>query len=165
MFRITACSLALLLISLTGGCATLLRGSRDNLTFRTVPTGATVIVDGTAYRSPVSLDLKRKIKHYVIVSSEGYRTLRFVVEPQWDGVSLVGNIILPGGSLGLVVDRVSGADLTFFEMADIHLVASSQPDPAQVYNCFKGHLLTDAEVEQAIEAERRDRSQFFRGQP
>jgi len=163
MIIITAIMLS---VPFCGGCATLLRGSQQTLSFQTVPTDAEVFVDGTMYMSPVDVKLRRKVVHRVTIAKEGYRTLRFVIDPQWDGVSLVGNIILPGGSVGLVIDSASGADQNFFKLAKIDLIPATQPDEEPlVLNDFKGHLLTDWQLKQAVAADRLDRSQFFRGEP
>lgn len=159
-------TLALLSVPFLAGCATLLRGGRQTMTFRTVPSGAIVKVDGRSYVSPVRVSLQRKYTHDVVVKKWGYRTLKFTIDPQWDGISLVGNIILPGGSAGLVVDRVVGSDRMFYGLATIRLMPSTRPDePPIVLNDFKGHLMTDAQVASDIQAERRDRAQFFRGEP
>jgi len=156
----------ILSVSFCGGCATLLRGSQQTLAFRTVPPDAQIFVDGRTYTAPVDVTLRRKKMHEVIVWREGYRTVEFALDPQWDGVSLVGNIILPGGSVGLIVDQVSGADQNFFKLAKIDLVPTTQPDlPPLVLNDFKGHLMTDEQLRQAVAADRLDRAQFFRGEP
>jgi hypothetical protein len=159
-------ALTLLSVLLLGGCATLIRGPRQTLEFRTIPTGAQVKVDGRSYVTPVRVSLARKDTHDVVIKKWGYRTLNFTVDPQWDGISLVGNIIMPGGSAGIVVDRVVGSDRMFYALTTIRLIPSTQPDePPIVLNDFKGHLLTDSEVASDIQAERRDRAQFFRGEP
>ena len=165
MYR-AICLAIVLSVPLAGGCATLLRGSHQNMEFRTNPTGAVVDVDGVAHTSPVRIDLARKDVHHVVISMDGYRTLKFSISPMWDGISLIGNIILPGGSVGLVYDTATGADKTFFKLATINLVPATQPDePPLVLNDFKGHLLTNTQVAAAQRADRLDRSQFFRGQP
>jgi hypothetical protein len=156
----------LLSVPLCGGCNTVLRGAHETMTFETVPTPATVIVDGKPYTSPAEMSLMRRLSHKVLIERPGYRTVQFSIDPQWDGTSLIGAIIIPGGSIGLVADRVSGADMMFYKLAVIQLVPTTQPEAAPlVLNDFKGHLLTDREVAEAIEADKNDRSQFFRGQP
>jgi len=158
--------IALLSVPLCGGCATVLRGPHQTMTFETVPTPATVIVDGHLHTSPAELKLPRKVAHQVTIERPGYRTIQFSIDPQWDGISLIGAIIIPGGSLGLVADRVSGADMMFYKLTVIQLVPTTQPEaPPLVLNDFKGHLLTDREVARAIEADKHDRAQFFRGEP
>jgi len=157
---------ALLSVLFLSGCATLLRGPRQTLTFQTIPTGALVQVDRRSYISPAHVSLLRKEEHHVVVKKYGYRTLEFTIDPEWDGISLVGNIIMPGGSAGLVIDRAVGSDRMFFALARITLMPSTRPDePPLVLNDFRGHLLTDSQVAADIQAERRDRAQFFRGEP
>lgn len=153
-------------VLICGGCATILRGTKQTLSFETVPSKAHLSVDGKNYTTPAEVTLARKEAHNVIISKDGYRTLKFVIHPLWDGVSLVGNIILPGGSVGLVIDNANGADQTFFKLAKIDLVASTRPDePPLVLNDYKGNLVTDGQMRQAVAADRLDRSQFFRGEP
>jgi hypothetical protein len=162
----TISRLILLSVLSLSGCATLLRGPRQTLTFQTVPTGAQVKVDGRSYVSPARVSLLRKDQHYVVIKKWGYRTLEFTLDPEWDGISLVGNIIMPGGSAGIVIDRAVGSDRMFYGLARITLMPSTRPDePPVVLNDFKGHLLTDVQVAADVQAERRDRAQFFRGEP
>jgi PEGA domain len=164
--RITTYLAMVLSVPFCGGCATLLRGSRQTLSFRTIPSGAQIDIDGKTYISPADVSLRRKEAHTVVITKEGYRTLKFALDSEMDGISLVGNIILPGGSVGLVVDVADGADKNFFKLAKIDLIPSTQPDePAVVLNDFKGHLLTDEQVKQAVVFDRQDRTQFFRGEP
>lgn len=166
VMKLNILAVTMLSVPLCGGCATLLRGSHQILSFATTPVESRVVLDGNEYISPVSVNVRRKEIHYVEVSKAGYQTVEFTVDPQWDGVSLVGNIILPGGSFGLVVDQVSGADKSFFELAQIRLAPSTRPDePPLVLNDFKGHLMTDDQVERAVASDREDHAQFFRGEP
>jgi hypothetical protein len=68
--------------------------------------------------------------------------------------------------VGLVIDNASGADQNFFKLAKIDLIPTTQPDEMPlVLNDYKGHLLTNAQVEAAAAADRLDRAQFFRGEP
>jgi hypothetical protein len=157
---------ALLSTSLCGGCATILRGTHQTMAFDSIPRGATVEVAGKDYITPADVDLRRREIYPVTVSKAGYRTIKFDIEPQWDGVSLVGNMILPGGSVGLVYDSSNGADKNFFKLARINLIPSTQPSESPlVLRDFKGHLLTDDELDVALAADRADRAQFFRGEP
>jgi hypothetical protein len=164
--RKTICLAMMLSVPFFGGCATILRGTHQDVEIRTVPSGASVMVDGKPYTSPVKVSLARKQVHQVVIAKEGYRSLKFAIDPIWDGVSLVGNIIMPGGSVGLIYDAADGADKTFYKLAKIELTPTTQPDQAPlVLHDFKGHLLTTEQVAQAERADRLDRSEFFRGQP
>jgi hypothetical protein len=151
---------------MSGGCATVLRGTHQTIHLRTDPPGATCLVDGNTYTTPANLDLRRKEAHFITIAKDGYRTIEFNLSPEWDGVSLVGAILIPGGSLGLVTDRVSGADMNFYTLAEIKMVPSTRPsEPSVVLMDFKGRLLTDEEYQQALVYDRIDRAQFFRGEP
>jgi PEGA domain len=165
MHRAWMC-LAGLSICFAGGCATLVRGTHQTLDFQTNPTAATVDIDGKSYVTPAKVDVARRHDYDVTVHKEGYRTVLFTIDPEWDGLSLVGNIILPGGSAGIVYDRMNGADRAFYQMAVIDLTPATQPtDPPMRLRNFKGHLLTDEQYAAALKADRNDRSQFFEGQP
>lgn len=156
----------MLSVPFLGGCATILRGTHQDVEFRTAPSAASVMVDGKEYTSPVRVSLTRKHVHQVVIAKEGYRPLKFEIDPIWDGVSLVGNMILPGGSVGLVYDAADGADKIFYKLATIQLTPTTLPDEAPVVlHDFKGHLLTTEQVAEAERSDRSDRSQFFRGQP
>jgi hypothetical protein len=156
----------LLGIMLCSGCATIVRGTHQSLGIRTDPSGAMVAVDGKFYTTPATLDLARRSSHNVAITKDGYRPILFTLEPQWDGTSLVGNLILPGGSVGLVYDSANGADKAFFQLATITLVPATRPtDPALVLKDYKGHLLTDEQFAAAAVYDKNDRSQFFRGEP
>jgi hypothetical protein len=154
------------LLAMAGGCATIMRGSEQSIDFQTVPPGATVSVDNKTLITPASVSLKRLKTYPVVISKPDYRTIEFKLIPEFDGVSLVGNLIMPGGSAGILVDAASGADRNFYEMAVINLVPATQPSEAPlVLRPYKGHLMNDAQYAIAVEADARDRSQFFRGEP
>ena len=164
--RIKIALMIVLSVPFCGGCATLMRGTHQTLSFATFPPEARINLDGKEYIAPVEVSVRRKEIHHVVVSKEGYRTIEFNIDPEWDGIGLVGNIILPGGSVGLVSDSANGADQNFFKLAKINLVPSTRPDePPLVLNDFKGYLMTDEQVQAAVTADREDRTQFFRGEP
>ena len=151
---------------LCGGCATLMRGTHQSLKITTDPGGATVQVDGRSYTTPAEVDLPRRQAHQVVISKPGYRTVEFKLDPQWDGMSLVGNMMLPGGSIGFVTDTANGADKAFFDLARVELVPTTRPsEPPLELKDYKGQLLTDGQYAQAVEADLNDRAQFFRGEP
>lgn len=147
-------------------CTTITRGTEEKMRFHTIPEGASVKIDGRDYVSPVDVHLRRRRPHDVTVAKEGYRTIEFVLQPEWDGVSLVGNMFIPGGSLGLVADRLNGSDMSFYKLATIKLVPATQPSQKpMVLKDYKGRLLTRREYAAAVMADREDRAQFFRGEP
>jgi hypothetical protein len=151
---------------LCGGCATILRGTHEEMEFVTVPPDATVAIGGHTYQTPARVDLRRKDLYPVVISKPGYCTMHFNLNPEWDGVSLVLNLIVPGGSAGLVADRIDGADLTFYPLAKIKLRPATRPDePLLLLTPFQGMLLDNVEYAQAVDFDRKDHSRFFRGEP
>jgi hypothetical protein len=139
----------LLLLGLSG-CATALRGTKQGLNFETEPTGATVTIDDQTYTTPAKVTLKRKDAHYVVIAKEGYRTIKFKMRPQWDGVSLI-SLALPGGSIMFATDTASGADRSFANISKIKLEAVTDPNtpPLELLQ-FRGKLMTQAEYDKAI---------------
>jgi hypothetical protein len=121
---------------LMGGCATVARGTSEQVQFDTVPSGAEVRVvvrnayavsgaDGAATQveetfntmactSPCVLQIKRADRMAVTITKAGYETESFPVNPEASGEGVGGSVLgnaLIGGVTGLVVDSVSGAML------------------------------------------------------
>jgi 23S rRNA (adenine2503-C2)-methyltransferase len=146
------CTLGLALFS---GCATLLRGNAQTLKFQSDPPNAKINVDGTDHSAPFAMRLKRNTFHTVTVSAPGYQAITFNLRAQWDGASL-GNIIMPGGSVGFGVDTLDGADRSFNTLARITLNKCDQAtasNPLQMYE-HKGKILDKNGYERAIEDQR-----------
>jgi hypothetical protein len=129
VLRIVAMGLALI----AGGCASVARGTSEQVAFDTVPSGAEVrVVIPSNYTppegqgdipppptmacvTPCVLQVKRADKMAVTVTKAGFATESFPLTPQASGegvgTSVLGNMLLAGGVLGVVVDGVSGAAL------------------------------------------------------
>lgn len=132
MMRVLAlvvCGLAL------SGCATIARGTGEQVAFDTVPSGAEVraVIQGPSGPppsdgspvvpevptmgcvTPCVLQVKRIDKMAVTIIKPGYETEAFSLVPQASGegvaTSVAGNLLLVGGVVGLVVDGASGAGL------------------------------------------------------
>ena len=90
------------------GCATIVSGKTQDVTVRSNPSGAKVLVDvmmqGT---TPLVANLIRKKRHTLEISKEGYgRDVRATTRGfNW---WYLGNLIL-GGVIGLIVDPITGA--------------------------------------------------------
>ncbi|HVZ94659.1 MAG TPA: PEGA domain-containing protein [Phycisphaerales bacterium] len=92
---------------LLGGCATILNGDTQSVTFNTDPEGAMVKIDGTSYgRTPVSIPVPRKgFDKQVEVSLEGYKTEMFQLKNNpVNGATLLNILWFPGA----IVDGISG---------------------------------------------------------
>ncbi len=116
---------------LTGGCASITRGTMDSLVIESDPSGAAVeirrkdrqftkaevgqnrvdesgVIVGT---TPSSFRLKREGSYNVVVSKDGYETVESSVSHSVAGggsAGMAGNILL-GGVIGAVVDSNTGA--------------------------------------------------------
>lgn len=147
-------SVVLFTFLFAGGCATIARGGRQDMKFETDPPGATVEVDGQKYTSPTTVPVVRKGTHKIVISMAGYQSVTFDLKGKWDAVVL-GNLIYPGGSIGLLVDMVSGADRKFDELAQIKLTKTENPDapPLELVN-EKGKLVPKQEVTAADAGEK-----------
>ena len=98
-------------VLMLSGCASIVHGTSQNETFRSVPTGAQVKIDGQSYgNTPVTANLKRKQTHTVEIDLPGYQPAQFTLEKSVSGWYF-GNILF-GGVIGLVVDGVDGAIYT-----------------------------------------------------
>ena len=89
------------------GCATIIHGRSQDLTFASEPSGATVKIDGAVKGvTPTSITLRRN-KHYIVsFEKNGYeseeQTIKSRMSP-W----IFGNILI-GGIIGLVIDLAAG---------------------------------------------------------
>lgn len=119
---------------LAGGCASVARGTSEQVAFDTVPSGAEVrVVIPSNYSppegqvaeipqpatmgcvTPCTLQVKRADKLTVTVTKPGFEAENFPLNPQASGegvgTAVLGNMLLVGGVVGVVVDGVSGAAL------------------------------------------------------
>lgn len=93
--------------SLTG-CATIVKGTTQNIPISTDPPGAEVTADGQLMgQSPIDITLARKRDHLVTISKEGY-TQKSIAITKSTGGAVWGNI-LAGGLIGWGIDATSGA--------------------------------------------------------
>lgn len=91
----------------TAACGTIINGSKQNVSFSSTPSGATVFVDNQQMGvTPVSLSLSRKDSHDVRLTLPGYQPYEMKLTRGISGW-VFGNIIF-GGVPGLVIDAVSG---------------------------------------------------------
>lgn len=90
------------------GCASVIKGARQEIPISSDPTGALVIVDGKSNgTTPAKINLTRKHRHAVTLEKEGYITENISIEPKM-GLAVAGNIIA-GGLVGWGVDAITGA--------------------------------------------------------
>ena len=100
--------------NLITGCATITRGTEQDVPFNSTPQKATVSVSSKQCITPCGLKLKRNQTHKVMMSKVGYRDAGAVLTPSIEGAGaagFAGNVIV-GGVIGMGVDAASGAMYT-----------------------------------------------------
>ncbi|WP_207764717.1 hypothetical protein [Hyphococcus luteus] len=116
------------------GCATVIRGTKDNAKFESTPDGATVTVESISADklgpfdcvTPCELELKRKREWNAEFALDGYKPVTGVLQPRVTGggvASGAGNV-LAGGLIGIGVDAGTGANL---DLRPNPLIAELEP--------------------------------------
>lgn len=103
------------LLILLPSCATVTRGTNEDFTVETTPSGAIVeLSNGLSCTStPCTMKVPRKGDFVATVSKEGYETVEATVEAKLSGngtTGFLGNALI-GGVIGAGVDASSGAML------------------------------------------------------
>ena len=107
MKRRTFFPLVLALVSVAG-CATIVNGKTQLVSFQSTPAGATIMIDGRPIgKTPLSLQLEKKSNQVLVVRKEGYKDFSTTMGTTVSGWFL-GNIAL-GGVLGSTTDAATGA--------------------------------------------------------
>jgi uncharacterized protein YceK len=84
---LAAATMASLTIS---GCATVISGTTQTLTFNSEPSGAEVYLDGARVgTTPVSLSVKKNKKDSVMIQKEGYKTITRDITKSYDPVTIL----------------------------------------------------------------------------
>jgi len=108
LIRVLILTLGIAAVSFCTGCATIVKGTTQEIPVSSEPTGARVSVDGSAAgTTPTTVTLSRKANHMVTIEKEGYQSESVAITKSMGG-AVAGNIIA-GGLVGWGVDAVSGA--------------------------------------------------------
>jgi hypothetical protein len=100
--------IVLALISLSTGCASIVKGTTQAVPISSDPSGADVLVDGNLVgTTPTTVELKRKTDHLITIQKKDYEPKAVPVVKSVGG-AVWGNI-LAGGLIGWGVDAASGA--------------------------------------------------------
>jgi hypothetical protein len=90
------------------GCASIIDGRRQELTFQSTPEGATVTVAGRIIgRTPITATLLKETNQAVEFKKDGYNPVTMQLTTHLDGW-FWGNILI-GGLIGSTTDGISGA--------------------------------------------------------
>lgn len=96
-----------LIVSLIG-CATIMKGSSQEINFSSNPSGAQIKINGTSMgTTPTILKLKTGDEHSVRLELNGYMPFETKITKSMSGWAW-GNIVF-GGIIGLIVDFSTGA--------------------------------------------------------
>jgi hypothetical protein len=95
-------------LGFASGCASIMDGTTQTVSFHSNPEGATVRVDGTTLGvTPLAFQLKKSTYHQVNFSKDGFKPLTLPLDSRLDGF-FWGNIVL-GGAIGSTTDLANGA--------------------------------------------------------
>jgi hypothetical protein len=107
MNRILISLIVLISIVLTN-CATIVNGTKQQVTFYSTPSKANVVVDGASVgMTPMFLELTRKSDHFVKIQIDGYIPYEIKLTKKVDAI-IIGNILI-GGLIGIIIDASTGA--------------------------------------------------------
>lgn len=125
-------------------CATVTRGTNDDVKFMSSPEGAEVVVteavSGLSEQScvtPCEMEMKRKHTFKMMMTKDGYEPFEMVMESKVStggGVAAAGNLIA-GGIIGGVVDGSSGAMRDFKpNPVNVQLAPAGQGESSLVWD-------------------------------
>lgn len=90
-----------------GSCATIFKGSTDNVSFSSDPSGAKVYVNGTLLgTTPVQLELKSKNSYTIEFKKEGYETRTVLLNNSVGAGWIVLDALF--GLVPIIVDAATG---------------------------------------------------------
>ena len=83
-------AMGLVALSFISGCASVINGVSQNLTFNSDPEGASVMIDGLEMGvTPVSLELPKNKYSNVLFRKEGYKTISVPLKKEFDAVAII----------------------------------------------------------------------------
>ncbi|HMN26177.1 MAG TPA: PEGA domain-containing protein [Ignavibacteriaceae bacterium] len=98
-------------------CATIFKGSTDDVSFSSEPTGAKVYVNGNLLgTTPVQLELKSKNSYTIEFKKDGYETKTVLLNNSVGGGWIVLDIL--GGLFPVIIDAATG---NWYELDQEHV--------------------------------------------
>ena len=124
-------SIICLALSLSSGCATIIRGPTQAVAISSEPNGADILVDGSLVgTTPSNIDLARGRDHLITFEKDGYHTRNIPVIKSI-GRAVFGNLLY-GGFLGWGVDATSGAQYNLNpETLVVQLIPLDEEEPSE----------------------------------
>src|SRR4030081_1382865 len=120
------------------GCASVTRGTTENISISTTPAGATADISGleipTACVTPCVVQAKRNADITVTINKEGYepQIIPLTKEVPGSGAAGFAGNILAGGLIGMGVDAATGAALDHKPNPVIVTLKPVAPTPPRV---------------------------------
>lgn len=104
-------AIALMSALILSGCATMFTSSTDPVTFKSIPDGAKVEINGNSVgRTPVTVPLKRSLTPPLVqLKLEGYEPKTLIVQNSFNGVSVLNIFFWPG----FIVDAATGSMMKY----------------------------------------------------
>jgi len=103
-----AASIVVLVVYLLGGCATIFKGSHNNVDFASDPAGAKVYVNGVPRgTTPINLKLESNKTYTIEFKKEGYETKTYTITNHVGVGWIVLDVIF--GLIPVIVDAATGA--------------------------------------------------------
>ncbi len=135
--------LTIAIVGLLTNCASIIHGTRQNVTVNSTPTQADLVIktEGGVIvhqgQTPATVTLERKNSYDVTISLEGYQETKIRINKEFDATYL-GNLIC-GGVIGLIIDAVNGAMYKLEPaMIQAELVTASLKDGSEeIYVVFR----------------------------
>ncbi|MBU1864075.1 MAG: PEGA domain-containing protein [Candidatus Omnitrophica bacterium] len=96
------------------GCASIFCGTSQQVSVTSDPDGAKIEIDGIKQgNAPMTMNLKRKKKHMIKATMEGYEDKIYFTEKEFNPVTLVNLLALWFFIVGIVIDGCTGAMYKF----------------------------------------------------
>lgn len=93
---------------LVSGCATILKGSSETVSFNSNPAGATVLIDGSPVgKTPTQLSLASKNSYKIEIKKDGYEPSNFILSNKVGAGWVILDVIC--GVVPVVIDLVTGS--------------------------------------------------------
>lgn len=132
MKAVTKISPAILLVSAVvilsialGGCSTLFKGTRQEISVNSTPPGASVFVNNVSFgQTPTVIDLKRNKQYTVLIELNGYKPYELTFDRKWNTTFYINIPVI-----GWVVDALSGA-MYKLTPQEVQAMLESQGTPA-----------------------------------
>jgi len=129
---------AVLFVNMLTNCATIIHGTKQDVSISSNPSKATVIIDNDEKGiTPITVELSRKDHHMVQINLDGFLPYETKLTRKVDGW-IAGNIVF-GGLIGLAVDAITGG---MYKLTPDQIQAELRNQSASIQQQRDGIFLT-----------------------